>query len=224
VTGIMKSTIRSHARRTKCRGSGFVAAFGLLFLLLALILSLLGCSPERRYKVLSIFFDGVPNPDAPLVAVDEFDTSGKRIVKAASFVHKPYADGKCADCHGENTGGTFESFTKLDDSVCLKCHKNVPHEYPRMHGPVALAQCSLCHVPHESSVPALLKDNARAVCTQCHLRELLPATPADHLTDRSCLDCHSGHGGTARALLKHGWSSTTRPVAATQPSARGGAP
>ena len=223
----MRTANRTHARTTRSRGRRFAAVFGLLILSAALIATLLaGCTAEKRYKVLSIFFDGVPDPNAPFAQIDEVDATGKPVIRAASFAHKPYADGKCDACHGSASGSTFESFQKLDDSVCAKCHDKIPHEYPRMHGPVALGQCSLCHVPHESSVQYLLKDNAPTVCTTCHLKELLPASPPEHLTERNCLDCHSGHGGTARALLKQGWNATTQAAPmqapASQPASPGG--
>jgi predicted CXXCH cytochrome family protein len=83
-----------------------------------------------------------------------------------------------------------------------------------MHGPVGLAQCSLCHLPHESSIRPLLRDQPAAMCTTCHVRETLPATPGDHLTDRSCLECHYGHGGTEPGLLKQGWAPATQPTTA----------
>ena len=227
----MSTAIRTHARRrSKLRGGRFAAVLGALTLFAALIAALLvGCTAEKRYKVLSVFFDGVPDPNAPFAQTsDELDSSGKPIVHAVSFAHKPYEEGKCDACHGSATGNTFESFQKVDDSVCGKCHEKVQHEYPRMHGPVALGQCSLCHVPHESSVPSLLKDNPTAVCSSCHLKELLPASPPDHLTDRNCLDCHSGHGGTARGLLKAGWNATSKPInvaaPATNPTKPGGNP
>lgn len=218
----MKAQNRIHARSAKSRGSGLWAIVGAGLLLCTLVLPWLGCTPEKRYKVLSFFFDGVPDPNAPPVTDQERDATGN-VINAVAFVHKPYGEGKCDACHGNTAGKTFESFSRVDDSVCKKCHEPVYHEYPRMHGPVALGECSLCHVPHESSVQFLLKDLPTAVCSSCHLKELLPSSPIDHQSDRNCLDCHSGHGGTAPALLKTGWNATTLPSPATQPATIGGA-
>ena len=185
-----------------------------------------GCSPEKRYQVLSFFFDGVPDPNAPPVAVDDegnpiegpgFVGGTGNFVRAV--VHKPFADNDCASCHGANTG-KFEDFQKVESNVCGKCHAQVATQFPVMHGPVAVGECNLCHAPHESTVKHLLKEESPAVCTQCHLPELLPAEPPDHVAaTRSCLDCHMGHGGHQRGLLRADYTpgdATTRP--ATQPA------
>lgn len=104
---------------------------------------------------------------------------------------------------------------------CLKCHKQVTTEHPKMHGPVALAACEWCHAPHESSEKWLLKDSPVKVCGQCHDQNLLSPVPVQHTDGSNCLTCHAGHGGTARYFLKPDarpeWPSTTRP--ATQPAA-----
>jgi predicted CXXCH cytochrome family protein len=171
-----------------------------------------GCTAQRRYEVLSFFFDGVPDPNAPAVAATEVDAQGNPVIRAVSFAHQPFEEGKCDACH-TITGG-FSDFDKIDDSVCMTCHPAVPTAYPRMHGPVALGQCSLCHLPHESSVRPLLRDQPAALCTTCHVREFLPREPRDHFTDRSCLDCHVGHGGTSQGLLHSGSSPVNAPAVA----------
>ena len=194
-------------------GAGRWATVQLLFVLLLLPqMPWVGCSPQRRYEVLSLFFDGVPDPNAPRVAADvERDAQGNPIVRASSFAHKPFEDGNCGACH-TNTTGSFGDFDKVGDDVCLKCHADVPHAYPRMHGPVALGLCNQCHLPHESSVRPLLRDDPAVMCTTCHVAELLPPAPPDHFTKRNCLDCHGGHGGTEAGLLRGGWQPATRPA------------
>lgn len=195
--------------RTRRRKGAWSRRCALIGLLLILAGNWFGCVTEKNYKVLSFFFDGVPDPNAPPVALDEFTADGQRVVRAVAFIHKPYAEGKCDACH-TNATGSFDDYDKVDDATCLKCHQDVPDEWPRMHGPVALGQCGLCHQPHESSVPALLKDDPQKVCGTCHLTELLPAEPPDHFTNRNCLDCHLGHGGTDRGLLRIDFTPTTR--------------
>lgn len=205
----------------------------LLVLALALIGGLWGgCTAQKRYRVLSFFFDGVPDPNAPhgaLAGSEDQTEGGKPIIRAVVYTHKPYAENKCDTCH-VGASGEFESFTKLDASICLKCHAHVPTEYPVMHGPVALAECTWCHVPHESTIKGLLKQAAPGVCVQCHERSSLPAKPADHLSgNRSCLDCHVPHGAAWHGLLREGvameWesgpsASTTMPTtrASTAPT------
>jgi predicted CXXCH cytochrome family protein len=107
----------------------------------------------------------------------------------------------------------------------------VTDQYPVMHGPVAAVECNLCHVPHESSTPKLLRDTAPTVCVQCHQPELLSAEPPEHvMADKSCLECHSGHGGAKHGLLKSGIAlkrapgapSTTWPATVPAPAPEGG--
>jgi predicted CXXCH cytochrome family protein len=207
----MRNPARSNAACTKPRwGGSILALLTLAALAICFAAFELGCTAEKRYKVLSFFFDGVPDPNAPKVAVD---SSGNPLTRPGALpgitvvLHKPYADNNCGACH-ESATGTYEQFTKLPPEVCLKCHAKVPSEYTIMHGPVSAGECLLCHTPHESSIAHLLKDPPPGVCTQCHVSELLPKEPADHLTNRSCLDCHTAHGGEKHGLLRAGVALT----------------
>jgi predicted CXXCH cytochrome family protein len=183
----------------------------LLFAVLAAV-GLMGCNSQNRYRTLSFFFDGVPNPNAPsdatraggAGAVDEFAPNA---VVQKVYIHKPYADGmidakKCAVCH-EGSTNEFESFRAITSDVCLKCHKDKLTQYPVMHGPVSAVECTLCHAAHESTIPGMLNYPAPKVCAQCHVRELLSPNPPEHLAaDSQCLSCHFGHGGPAHKLLR----------------------
>ena len=208
----MRDTTRPDGGTTNRRKGGSMSCFAALLIVLSTIVASVlssGCSSEKRYKVLSFFFDGVPDPNAPAVATgdqDEFGGqragNGSGAAKPVAFMHKPYGDNQCSACH-ENARGNFDDFQKLSSDVCLKCHDKVRDEFPVMHGPVAAAECNLCHVPHESSIPHLLRDAAPTVCVQCHQPELLSPTPREHLLpDKSCLDCHTGHGSDKHGLLK----------------------
>src|SRR5256885_1697885 len=84
-----------------------VTCIGLATLIAVIVFTECGCSNDSRYRTLSFFFDGVPNPHAPAGSAaargekDEFAPNAP-IVKV--YVHKPYADGmadssKCAVCH-----------------------------------------------------------------------------------------------------------------------------
>jgi predicted CXXCH cytochrome family protein len=181
---------------------------------LVALIAAAGCTPEKKYKILSVFFDGVPNPNAPpgSAEVSEFGPTGPA-PKPVGVTHKPFADAmndstKCNVCHTGGTG-SFESFQKISSDVCLKCHQKVLTQFKVMHGPVVSVECLLCHTPHESSLPGLLNVAPPALCTQCHQRDLLSAKPPDHLLpDSQCLKCHVGHGGPQHGFLR----PTTRPA------------
>ncbi|MEI8197327.1 MAG: cytochrome c3 family protein, partial [Phycisphaerae bacterium] len=130
------------------------------------ILGWAGCgTPRERYRVLSFFFDGVPNPDAPKIVktTTPTNTDHKPIVALVSH-HKPFMEGKCDSCHRSDSGMIMD-FSEAY-KACVKCHTTVTTKFPRMHGPVASAACQWCHNPHESTEPALLKRPAIKVCTQ----------------------------------------------------------
>ncbi|MCC7390417.1 MAG: hypothetical protein IT431_16815 [Phycisphaerales bacterium] len=178
-----------------------------------------GCTvtPEN-YEVLSYFFDGVPDPNAPI------GSPGVPLRQSPTYsIHEPYADKKCVDCHGRR----FQ-MSAVEPAVCLQCHETITDAQPLMHGPVAAVACLWCHTPHESPYAALLKGPDREVCGACHTPEMLGAakTP-EHEPDSavSCLECHSGHGGTSRyflhgeALLDQARAGRPDPQAAPDPTA-----
>ena len=170
----------------------------------------LGCSTvESRYKVLSIFFDGVPDPNAAKLVVRQKST-GRPI-----FVHKPYAEQNCDACHT----ATQDIFARamVPPERCFNCHPNVLSEYPKMHGPVASKECLQCHSAHQSVEPHLLKVESPRLCLNCHLPATLSVATAAHKDPKiSCLDCHSGHGGPDMRFLKSSYREAPVPAPETE--------
>jgi predicted CXXCH cytochrome family protein len=210
---------------------------------LAFGIVVIGCTPQRQYKVLSFFFDGVPDPNAPKVTpVLASMSAEQRTAMKLAVIHKPYADGNCRSCHasldnvkpGEgsqdvlSTSGKTLKLVAMDSSLCLSCHKDKPGEFKVMHGPVASAACMWCHEPHQSDNAALLKSRSADLCLQCHDRQLLTTEAKEHQNEaRACLDCHFGHGGPNSNLLRPkplappaANSATTQPTVALGPPAR----
>jgi len=189
-------------------------ATGLLFLV-AFITLVFGCSPEKHYKTLSFFFDGVPNPAAAKTGFTaRRGASGKPI-----FIHKPFADEKCNACH-LNTDDIFAR-AKVRANVCVECHAAVKIEHRVMHGPVVNDACILCHTPHTSPNEHLLRTPAPKVCLQCHeIPSLSKFTPEHADSKGNCLSCHSGHGGSNHKLQK-ALATTRKFVPATLPATTG---
>jgi len=178
------------------------AARALLLLALPALL-LLGCSAQKNYKVLSFFFDGVPDPNAPpTVLVSQSGGIGGpvRLMKAKKYQHAPYAEKKCQACH---TSDQKQLTSLAAPQLCLRCHANVVNQYSVMHAPVAVAQCLWCHNPHESDQEHLLKSDVADLCLQCHDRQLLSNDNFGHRSERAlCLNCHTGHGSNQPGLLR----------------------
>lgn len=182
-----------------------VAALLILLLGGAVSVLLIGCaSPEQRYEVLSLFFDGVPDPNAPKNPPSRVGGASGR----TTVVHKPFADNLCNSCH-QNSSDIFAR-AQVSQDVCLNCHSNVPTQHAVMHGPVVNNACQICHSPHSSALPHLLKQPAPALCAQCHEPDTMQVMHKRHPVDpkQSCIDCHSGHGGSDHKLLL----ATTRPA------------
>lgn len=157
-----------------------------------------GCTvTPKNYKTLSFFFDGVPDPSAPVAGAE---ASADSLRRSPTYVaHKPYAEERCDECHASRY-----RLTRNSSDVCMKCHAPVRTQYDRMHGPVAAGACLWCHSPHESAYPSLLRDQDRKVCSQCHSPSMLDSqrTPAHADEGRSCLECHFGHGGERDLFLR----------------------
>jgi predicted CXXCH cytochrome family protein len=176
-------------------------------MLLLVVSSILwpGCTsdPQKRYKILSFFFDGVPEPTETVAGggVVRKIPGGQPMV---IFAHKPFAEEKCDSCHSGGMNALYRQVPEsVSSNVCLRCHQEVTSKYAVMHGPVATVECLWCHAPHEANYRWLLRQPAPDVCLQCHTPELLSANPPEHTMPKSdCLACHSGHGGEQHGLLK----------------------
>jgi predicted CXXCH cytochrome family protein len=150
------------------------------------------CSVEEHYELLTFFFDGVPDPNAPIASPGA--PGGVRVPGAVYYTHQPYEEEACAECH---QASRRLMLTRVEPTVCRKCHPDVPGQYPIMHGPVVADACLWCHAPHESSIQPLLLARAPELCLQCHGLEMttVPQPPEHDDLQRDCLECHRAHGG-----------------------------
>ncbi len=184
-------------------------------------MGLAGCGdPATRYKVLSFFFDGVPEPGAPprprgvrkglglsgpedLVATTRPTTGPAGVaaaVQAPMVYHAPFKDPKqCKNCHDPS-----KSFGTPAADMCRTCHKR---HYDQQwddwtHGPVALGQCALCHVSHSSRYAGLLTAPMPDLCLGCHDAKRTMERPY-HATagTQACTTCHDPHFAGNRQLL-----------------------
>jgi predicted CXXCH cytochrome family protein len=161
----------------------------------------IGCSVEKHHELLSVFFDGVPDPHAVQTDLLAAADGGPTMVSA----HSAYLERRCEVCHGGGTKFSFSAvgFDQLNEETCLTCHEDVVGEHPHMHGPVAAQVCMACHVPHFSRHVKLLSAGSPELCLDCHtLQE--PRSPAHEDLTRDCLTCHHGHGGQDPYMLRLG--------------------
>jgi predicted CXXCH cytochrome family protein len=107
---------------------------------------------------------------------------------------------RCSDCH--NPHGGFESKqTRLAigaDAPCIKCHTDKQGPFVYEHAPLKVEGCAICHDPHGSSNPRLLRrTEVRQLCLECHSNAHTigaPNTPSFHnqatVRFRNCTTCH----------------------------------
>lgn len=119
---------------------------------------------------------------------------------------------RCSDCH--NAHGGFEGKqTKLAvgvDASCIKCHSNKQGPFVFEHAPSKVEGCAICHIPHGSANPKMLKrPQVRQMCIECHtgISEELPGQlPNRHnqarVRETQCTVCHAAiHGSNSSRLL-----------------------
>jgi len=156
------------------------------------------CSAAARHRVLSVFFDGVPEPAAP----DEAPTEGGLATAASAhrvrIEHEPYASGECSACH--DSSATNRLVVPAGE-LCFQCH-DFELDRAYVHGPLASGGCLGCHDPHASTNPHLLLSASDGFCLGCHQRQDLFRIEG-HLGDRTdCTRCHEAHMSDRKYLLR----------------------
>jgi DmsE family decaheme c-type cytochrome len=135
----------------------------------------------------------------------ELETCGKchRIRRAQTYrnAHMPLREGKmaCTSCHNQH--GTANK-ANLEESwpteTCYRCHADKRGPFLWEHLP-ATENCMVCHDPHGTVRPRMLKLSPPRLCQQCHIETRHP-TEARLPTNKfviggACLQCHRNiHG------------------------------
>jgi predicted CXXCH cytochrome family protein len=180
----------------------------IVFLVLIGLILLISCTPQKSYKVLSFFFDGVPDPNLKIeLIVDSVNTNDNREnLELADrekppgiYVHAPYEDEKCGDCHNINRIGEF---IKPQPELCYLCHTDFNEKFSFLHGPVDGGYCSACHNAHKSKNQYLLINSDQQLCFNCHDNATVNESVfhAD-VKNTSCTECHNPHGGDKKSLV-----------------------
>ena len=180
--------------------------------LIPLLLLAEGCNPERHYKTLSLFFDGVPkletmsktNQDSILSKADSLNVlRGEmlpEVAKRTVSVHPVYQPNKCDQCHDVNHSYRLN---QRQPELCYHCHQDFRQKYAKLHGPVAAGYCTACHTPHQSEFKHLLKHPPRENCQYCHhAGDVAKNSAHEDISEVECMECHNPHGGEDKYFLK----------------------
>lgn len=183
-------------------------------LTLAGIVSLVSCTEYKRHRTLNFFFDGVPPLAGDQAAagdrVDDSQADPRRRPDKVWVIHDPVLRAPQKNCglrcHGEQKKSGFSREVNLVAGVpdlCYQCHEPPSVSQGWIHGPVAAGECVICHEPHRSENPFLLKKPLPEMCYLCHdAKDIALIDSHDKPTYARCTDCHSGHSSLANDLLK----------------------
>lgn len=172
-----------------------------------IVFGVTACSSSYKHKVLSFFFDGVPevsSSETPVAAsetkVDSSIIATPSLAAVAMNVHPPYQDKQCHSCHDP---GKMGKLIIAQPMVCYACHDDFSKKYKNTHGPVEGGQCTMCHQPHQSGNEHLLTRKGSLVCQYCHESDDL-STISEHQDpeNSSCMTCHDPHGGDNPYFIK----------------------
>lgn len=173
------------------------------------VIQALGCvSPERRYRILSAVFDGVPKPGSleveqqpsESVGEDEPEPVASEPAEQTSSTHGPFAQKNCTLCHDSRQSNRLNTPA---DELCWDCHDEGDFSGEVVHMPVAAGMCTECHSPHRSPNPHLLLHAGASLCEQCHDRSTF-ANTAQHSDEEGedCVACHDPHAAEGEYLLR----------------------
>jgi predicted CXXCH cytochrome family protein len=162
------------------------------------LLAVSGCSPETRYRTLSLFFDGVPDPAKQAAADKKRGAAAADTTKTHFTNHGPYAARMCDACHRADGVGLIMPV----EDLCMNCHVlNIRKKY--VHGPVASGGCRICHNPHGTGKPFLLAADPATFCFSCHDKNAIMAREVHTAAaGTQCTECHDPHGSDNEYLLR----------------------
>jgi DmsE family decaheme c-type cytochrome len=115
--------------------------------------------------------------------------------------HHPVREGKmaCTACHDVHGSDGSERLVKATlREKCTSCHAETRGPFLWEHAPAA-EDCTLCHRPHGSNQPDLLKRRVPQLCQACHSQAGHPSLEYDgssvgarsqFVVIKGCLNCH----------------------------------
>lgn len=160
-----------------------------------MVLLAIGCRAETRYRVLTIFFEGVPEPGSIPETPEQRTGSGDRLENPVSF-HASFREERCTECHVRKKEAAL--LAPIPD-LCWRCHPRPLEGDPWNHAPARVGACLACHVGHEAATPDLLTTEGKTLCYGCHRASYVEALAGHQAVDlERCATCHRAHEGGTR--------------------------
>ena len=169
-------------------------------------------------------------PELSMTVEKSSKKTGEKSIKtvAVSSIHGPYDAGQCYLCHELSTTAALKTRDQTKkpapeakrfdralpgrllspvNELCIECHtsKSTQSAFSKdlwIHGPVSSGMCIICHSPHATQHPYMLRQgNSNQMCAMCHKEGFISNTEA-HREGDNCITCHNAHLGKNRFLLK----------------------
>lgn len=166
--------------------------------------------PQTKYEWLTLFFDGVPDPNAP-DPLEQANTDQAGGSEGGQFsaqpvssltIHEPFRERECQSCH---ESAFSQNLLVARNELCFTCHFEEGIRETLTHAPVLSGDCWVCHDPHQSETEFLLTREEPELCLQCHDGLDLDMPPGHGLPEiqkYSCTECHHPHGNNRDAYLR----------------------
>lgn len=144
-----------------------------------------------------------------LLLADSRSYRRKTRSKVLPSPHASWDKEECNRCHSAEMSNVVIDNV---DEVCRSCHDKVLVAATDMalHWPVRRGQCIVCHTPHSSWRPHLIRPAGETICLGCHEVDEIRTATHPRVARADCLLCHTGHASERRALLRQGIPSPGR--------------
>ncbi len=98
------------------------------------------------------------------------------------------------------SGAVAQEKQNSKNSCVKKCHNTMSKD-KFVHGPVAVGECTMCHIPTDKHKFAL-SENIGDTCYKCH--EKVDTKNGVHMSvkEGNCTECHDAHQSPNKFLLR----------------------
>ena len=182
------------------------------------------------YRLIPTDWDGAPSEyQSPVFHGSESQESctacHESFEESCAVCHQSFSELKsyhpaaedCTTCHDLSSDRESKLIVgqEYNSELCFMCHSDKQEQVETsevVHG--TASECQMCHDPHGSTQPRLLRANTRSICASCHQddanrRHPVPTHPFEAPDERyrpgnpfTCSSCHEPHASKHSKLFR----------------------